>query len=432
MVSFWIPIGMLLLAKLSITYAALGDDQLKVLELSRCPVSVEPIGCYKDKGGFTERALPRQILNSRDLQSDNYMAPQIQWGNYNHWMANFICECAKRLLKEKPGVKTDYIGLQFYGECWANLEKSKPSEYDRYGKTSTCITSEYKGISAEEPTSCGMFMGGAKTNYVYKVTKYYRSCPEMEGKYTSKYGEVDIKIYDFEISGDWHGNRADFSGELADGCKGSIAFPDDRKYSFEYDTETCVLKLTRGYTLTKTNCNSSIPCPHFKSRGCWKDGLPRAKPDQRPMPIYAMNERDPYATNWNGRFIQWWKWGEGYLANLLCRCAKMAKKENKKFFSIQFYGECWFGDDERFNRDGAVTSCVDDKWNVCPLTDKSCRTKLCAGEWETNKVYEIQQGPQECSSNPCQNDGRCVTNGPNNYECICKSGTHGKNCQNKH
>ena len=46
-----------------------------------------------------------------------------------------------------------------------------------------------------------------------------------------------------------------------------------------------------------------------------------------------------FTGNWNKRLINWKNWGRGYLGNLLCRCAKLAKKDKMKFFSIQFYGK---------------------------------------------------------------------------------------------
>ena len=81
-------------------------------------------------------------------------------------------------------------------------------------------------------------------------------------------------------------------------------------------------------------------CPYFQSRGCWADIKPWFKKmDARPMEVYALNERDPYASNWNKKLINWGKWGQGYLAGLLCRCAEKAKEQGKKYFSIQFYGK---------------------------------------------------------------------------------------------
>ena len=96
-----------------------------------------------------------------------------------------------------------------------------------------------------------------------------------------------------------------------------------------------VYKITKYDTVEKKE-----GCPYFQSKGCWSDIKPWFKKmDARPMEKYALNERDPYASNWNGRLINWGKWGQGYLAGLLCRCADIAKKEGKKYFSIQFYGK---------------------------------------------------------------------------------------------
>lgn len=95
---------------------------------------------------------------------------------------------------------------------------------------------------------------------------------------------------------------------------------------------------------------TGILCPHYKSRGCWRDPLPSAVPSKRPMNTYAMNERDPRANNWNGRLINWRKWGRGYLAGLLCRCAKVAKQTKKRFFSIQFYGIRPFSEEIDINK----------------------------------------------------------------------------------
>lgn len=105
---------------------------------------------------------------------------------------------------------------------------------------------------------------------------------------------------------------------------------------FAGDAETnYVYKITKYETVEKVE-----GCPFFQSRGCWADVKPWFKKmSERPMEKYALNERDPYAKNWNGKLIDWGKWGQGYLANLLCKCAEEAKKEDARFFSIQFYGK---------------------------------------------------------------------------------------------
>ena len=38
-------------------------------------------------------------------------------------------------------------------------------------------------------------------------------------------------------------------------------------------------------------------------------------------------------------------------------------------------------------------------------------------------------GIYKCESSPCFNDGECITNGPDKYSCVCKSGFSGSNCQ---
>ena len=40
-------------------------------------------------------------------------------------------------------------------------------------------------------------------------------------------------------------------------------------------------------------------------------------------------------------------------------CYEAAKKANKKFFAIQFFGECWVSDTESYKLHGPSTNC----WN---------------------------------------------------------------------
>ena len=36
-----------------------------------------------------------------------------------------------------------------------------------------------------------------------------------------------------------------------------------------------------------------------------------------------------------------------------------------------------------------------------------------------------------CTPSPCQNHGRCLTDGTDRFECVCLDGTSGKLCQGK-
>ncbi|XP_066935825.1 uncharacterized protein [Clytia hemisphaerica] len=326
------------------------DKQLEYLELADCPYQVEAIGCYKDD---LNRALPSEILNSRDrTRRSIFMEPQIQWTNYNHWLANFICQGARKLFEKKPNTFADYIGVQFYGEIWANLDEEVRTKYNKYGSSLNCVNGNYKKVLSHKPTQCGLFVGDELANYVYKVTRYNK----------------------------------------------------------DEDSKTC---------------------PYFESSGCWADNDPYLKPHQRPMTVYKMNERDPYINNWNKKLIDWGNWGKGYLGDLLCRCAELAKKENMKYFSIQFYGECWLGNNEtNFKRDEKTDRCVDNKFDVCDVDQKTkCRAQLCAGKWKANKVYELKQGPHKCATSPCKNEGKCLTIGTNDYVCQCKKGFGGDQCE---
>ena len=78
---------------------------------------------------------------------------------------------------------------------------------------------------------------------------------------------------------------------------------------------------------------------YFEARGCFHDVDPKRPFDQRPLQHYLLNERDPYAENWNRILIDWTNWGTSYLPGLLCRCSHAAKKQGFKYFGIQFYGE---------------------------------------------------------------------------------------------
>ena len=48
-----------------------------------------------------------------------------------------------------------------------------------------------------------------------------------------------------------------------------------------------------------------------------------------------------------------------HLFLLVEMCYEAAKKANKKFFAIQFFGECWVSDTESYKVHGPSTNC----WN---------------------------------------------------------------------
>ena len=64
-------------------------------------------------------------------------------------------------------------------------------------------------------------------------------CEEMTGTYS---GGITISYWDDRLVGEWNViNRLDFYGDLDQDCFGTMTFPDDRSYNFEYDFSGCIL-----------------------------------------------------------------------------------------------------------------------------------------------------------------------------------------------
>lgn len=57
----------------------------------------------------------------------------------------------------------------------------------------------------------------------------------------------------------------------------------------------------------------------------------------RPLPLLALSERDYTSLRWNGYLIDWRNWND-YIPQLVCRCARWAKKFGYKRFGLQYYG----------------------------------------------------------------------------------------------
>lgn len=77
----------------------------------------------------------------------------------------------------------------------------------------------------------------------------------------------------------------------------------------------------------------------WRDLGCWRD-----TGDGRTMTMLE---------NFRGQ-IDWF-----HLEKTVEKCYEAAKKKNKKYFAIQFYGECWVSDTESYKVHGPSTNC----WN---------------------------------------------------------------------
>ena len=71
-----------------------------------------------------------------------------------------LCDCITRAQQRK----LKYVGLQYYGECWAT---NNPQGYNKYGISTLCIDHSFRPCyHANENSVC---IGKANTNYVYEL-----------------------------------------------------------------------------------------------------------------------------------------------------------------------------------------------------------------------------------------------------------------------
>ncbi|XP_066929217.1 uncharacterized protein [Clytia hemisphaerica] len=381
----------------------------KIQELVQCPLQVEALGCWKDER--KNRAFPDQIMNSRDPTSNAAFNPIINWGKYNAFLSNFICECGKKILKKK-NANSAVIGIQYYAECWGDYLKENP-DFKMHDETQSCVSGSYSPYLKKQNNQCQVHTGQSGTMFVYKIQKHYRTCPEMQGKYDIGGSEMTITNQDGLTFQGQAGKQIIMDGEFYRGCSGSVKY-NGQSMSFHYAPETCILTYG-GNSATKKNCDKSMMCPFYKNLGCWNDFDSRKNPR---MTKYIFNDRDRTDIGWSGTEISWDNWQYGYLQELLCRCAKAAKENGMKYFSIQYYAECWITNDEpKAKADGEAHTCVNDEYKFCNLSKSSCKAQICAGVNQSNQLYEIKQGPMMCDSNPCPSDKQCVTDGPDKYYC---------------
>ncbi|XP_031558859.1 uncharacterized protein LOC116295232 isoform X3 [Actinia tenebrosa] len=114
----------------------------------------------------------------------------------------------------------------------------------------------------------------------------------------------------------------------------------------------------------------------FIKIGCFKDD----QIEPRPLPELLFNDRDGSS----GQEIDWKNWDK-YVDDITCRCAKAAAKNRFGYFALQFYGECWSGQDAgaSFPRAGRSSHCVSKGFEKCAERSR----KNCVGESLSNFVY---------------------------------------------
>ncbi len=70
---------------------------------------------------------------------------------------------------------------------------------------------------------------------------------------------------------------------------------------------------------------------------------------------------------------------------MLCHCGKKAKEGGFKYFGLQYYGECWAGNNADFSKHGVSKNCVNGLYQECSVAED----KACSGKGGANYMYEL-------------------------------------------
>lgn len=119
-------------------------------------------------------------------------------------------------------------------------------------------------------------------------------------------------------------------------------------------------------------------CHEYIKIGCYRDSL--KKP--RPLPTLITNYRS---------FFNWYSPKES-ISSGVSQCADAASQRGFTIFGLQFYGECWSGENASltYARDGKSDRCVsavDNELQLQPCKDDS--SEACTGASQSNYVYKI-------------------------------------------
>ncbi|RMX42689.1 hypothetical protein pdam_00011853 [Pocillopora damicornis] len=92
--------------------------------------------------------------------------------------------------------------------------------------------------------------------------------------------------------------------------------------------------------------------------------------------------------------IDWQNWNN-FLERFVCACANKTVTDGCAYFGIQFWAECWAGEnlDVAYNSDGQSNYCFGHDFLPCARVSSSC-----AGAKDVNFVYkiEVDQPPDAC------------------------------------
>ncbi|KAJ7360504.1 hypothetical protein OS493_015605 [Desmophyllum pertusum] len=117
----------------------------------------------------------------------------------------------------------------------------------------------------------------------------------------------------------------------------------------------------------------------YRKIGCFAD-------KRRPFPKLLLSPRKTG--------IDWENWNE-FIERFVCQCANKTAAAGYPYFGIQFWAECWAGEnpDVAYDSDGQSDSCVGLDFQSCDSASSSC-----AGAGGENYVYgiDVDQSSDAC------------------------------------
>lgn len=133
----------------------------------------------------------------------------------------------------------------------------------------------------------------------------------------------------------------------------------------------------RGLAEALNNVEDADECIEYEKVGCFWDFL--VKP--RPLPLLVENYRSTF--DWNDP--------RETIKREVSNCARKISQRGYTYFGLQFYGECWSGENatKTFDRDGSTDRCLMVVNNKDYEKCDDGRDELCAGVEFSNYVYRI-------------------------------------------
>ncbi|KAJ7383586.1 hypothetical protein OS493_026771 [Desmophyllum pertusum] len=130
----------------------------EVFGYEECSIKFTRVGCYRDSL-INPRPIPELIMTDRDPTSDVYSGKKVEWKNWNEYLPDLVCRCAKKTRDKGYNV----FGLQFYGECWSDFDSE--DTYFRDGPSKECVTHDHHLCGSQER----FCVGKKETNFVYAL-----------------------------------------------------------------------------------------------------------------------------------------------------------------------------------------------------------------------------------------------------------------------